>query len=224
MLQLPLWFQAIKGASAAKSGIMNLPMVLGFVVFTTISGALVSAIGYYIQFVYLSLILMALGTGLLSTLTVDAGLGPWIGYQVLLGAGVGVGLQAPITAAQTALQLKDIATGTAAVIFCETLVGAVMVSVAQNVFANQLVRGLSGVPGLDPRIILENGATELKGRVAPEAYPAVLAAYNRALTRTFYVGVGLACCSLVGAVWLEPLRVGRKGKAEGDGDGQSDRE
>lgn len=202
---------------------MNLPMVLGFVVFSALSGALVSAIGYYIQFVYLSLILMALGTGLLSTLTVDAGPGPWIGYQALLGAGVGVGLQAPITAAQTALELKDIATGTAAVIFCETLAGGVMVSVAQNVFANQLGRLLSGVPGLDPRVILDNGATQLKGRVAAEYYPAVLAAYNRALTQTFYVGVGLACCSLLGAVWLEPLRVGRKGKAEGSGNGQSGR-
>ena len=25
---LPIWFQAVKGASAVKSGIMNLPMVL----------------------------------------------------------------------------------------------------------------------------------------------------------------------------------------------------
>lgn len=44
---LPIWFQAIKGASATKSGIMNLPMLLGLVLTMIICGVLTTMIGYY---------------------------------------------------------------------------------------------------------------------------------------------------------------------------------
>ena len=42
---IPIWFQAIKGVSAVKSGVMNLPMVLSLVFASLISGGLVTKIG-----------------------------------------------------------------------------------------------------------------------------------------------------------------------------------
>jgi hypothetical protein len=50
---LPIWFQAVKGASAVKSGIMNLPMVLSLVLVSIISGIGVTLVGYC-EFVLLS--------------------------------------------------------------------------------------------------------------------------------------------------------------------------
>jgi MFS family permease len=46
MYFLPIWFQAVKGASAIKSGIMNLPMILTLVIVSVISGITVTAMGY----------------------------------------------------------------------------------------------------------------------------------------------------------------------------------
>jgi MFS family permease len=43
---LPIWFQAVKGASAVKSGIMNLPMILALVTVSVISGVGVTVVGY----------------------------------------------------------------------------------------------------------------------------------------------------------------------------------
>jgi MFS family permease len=43
---LPIWFQAVKGASAIKSGIMNLPMILTLVIVSVISGITVTVMGY----------------------------------------------------------------------------------------------------------------------------------------------------------------------------------
>jgi len=43
---LPIWFQGVKGASAVKSGIMNLPMVLTLVLVSVISGIGVTVVGY----------------------------------------------------------------------------------------------------------------------------------------------------------------------------------
>ena len=43
---LPIWFQAVKGASAVKSGIMNLPMILTLVLVSILSGITVTVVGY----------------------------------------------------------------------------------------------------------------------------------------------------------------------------------
>jgi len=43
---LPIWFQAVKGATAVKSGIMNLPMLLTLVLTSVFSGIGVTAMGY----------------------------------------------------------------------------------------------------------------------------------------------------------------------------------
>ncbi|KAJ7476934.1 MFS transporter [Mycena galericulata] len=82
---LPIWFQAIKGVSAVKSGIDNLPMILGVVISMIGSGGATTAIGYYTPFMILSTILMSVGGGLLTTFKVNTGHAKWIGYQAILG-------------------------------------------------------------------------------------------------------------------------------------------
>lgn len=43
---LPIWFQAVKGASAVKSGIMNLPLIMSLVLTSIIGGIGVTLVGY----------------------------------------------------------------------------------------------------------------------------------------------------------------------------------
>ncbi|KAK6837723.1 hypothetical protein RU639_001126 [Aspergillus parasiticus] len=208
---IPIWLQAVKGASAIKSGIMNLPMLLGSVIFSLLGGTLTSIIGYYMPFAYLTVILMSIGSGLLSTLQVDSGHAQWIGYQFLVGAGVGSGLQTAFAAPQCVLPLEDIPIGTAVVIFTENLSAAVFVSVAQNVFSNQLRTNLATyVPEADASTILSGGATDIKNLVPQELYQAVLFAYNKALDQTFYVGVALSCCAVLGVLGMQWVSVKKK--------------
>ncbi|KAB8209101.1 major facilitator superfamily domain-containing protein [Aspergillus parasiticus] len=208
---IPIWLQAVKGASAIKSGIMNLPMLLGSVIFSLLGGTFTSIIGYYMPFAYLTVILMSIGSGLLSTLQVDSGHAQWIGYQFLVGAGVGSGLQTAFAAPQCVLALEDIPIGTAVVIFTENLSAAVFVSVAQNVFSNQLRTNLATyVPEADASTILSGGATDIKNLVPQELYQAVLFAYNKALDQTFYVGVALSCCAVLGVLGMQWVSVKKK--------------
>lgn len=141
-------------------------MILSFVIFSLLSGTLTSVTGYYVQFTYLAVILMTIGTCLLSTLRVDSSHAEWIGYQFLLGAGIGFGLQAAFVAAQTALPVEDIPIGTATIMFSKNLAVAIMVSVAQKVFTNQFVKNLSTyVPNFDGQSILDIGATQIRSKV-----------------------------------------------------------
>ncbi len=212
---LPIWFQAIKGVSAVRSGIMNIPMVLSLVVSSIIAGGLITATGYYTPFMIASSILMSIGAGLITTFERDTGHAKWIGYQTLYGLGVGLGMQQAGMAAQTVLSKQDIPTGTALMFFAQSLGGALFISVGQNVFTSRLVSGLATVSGLDPIIVVTTGATDLRNVVAPEDLGSVLSAYNNALTNTYDVALAVSCFSIVGALAMEWKSV--KGQRHGHG-------
>jgi len=127
-------------------------------------------------------------------------------------------MQLPLVVAQTVLPETDIPIGTALMTFCQTFGGALFVSVAQNVFTNQLIENLGGVPDVDPKLVLSSGATELQTNVPSEVLQSVLAAYNGALTRTWLVAVALSALSLVGVVFVEWRSVkGAKTEVAGGG-------
>lgn len=201
---IPIWFQAIKSVSAIKSGIMNLPMILSLVIMSMVAGGTITATGYYNPFIIASSIIACIGAGLITTWKVDTGHAAWIGYQAMFGLGIGMGMQQPLIVVQTVLKPKDIAIGTAIIIFTQTLGGALAISIGQNVFNNQLIHNLqSSVPNLDPSIVLSTGATSLKNAIDPQYLPGVLVAYNLSLTQTYYIPVAFMALSLIGAVFIE---------------------
>ncbi|PLB45070.1 MFS general substrate transporter [Aspergillus steynii IBT 23096] len=200
---LPIWFQAIKGASAVKSGIMNLPILLAQVVLSIVAGACVTQFGYYTPFMILSSCLMAVGAGLLSTFHPDTGSGEWIGYQIIFGAGVGTGMQQALIAVQRALPPADVPIATATVMFAQTLGGAIFISVAQNVFTNALLQNLSGIANIVPQQVVNIGATDLITFIPAGVLPQVLSAYNDGLVAAFYVSTATGALSLLGASFVQ---------------------
>ncbi|KAJ7620460.1 major facilitator superfamily domain-containing protein [Roridomyces roridus] len=201
---LPIWFQAIRGVSAVHSGIDNLPIILSLVVASLIAGAGVTAIGYYAPYMIVSSIMAAIGAGLLTTLKVNSGHTKWIPYEIIMGLGLGLGIQQPFIATQVVLEAEDIPIGTSIILFAQTLGGALFVSIGQNVFTNRLVRELvKNVPGVDPQVVLDVGATDLKNAIDPQFIGAVLESYNNAVVSTFYVSVAMACISLIGSLAIE---------------------
>lgn len=179
-------------------------MILSLVIVSIIGGIAVTVIGYYTPFVFASSIFMSIGSGLLSTFDTDTGSPKWIGYQVMFGAGVGFGMQQALIMAQTVLPKKDIPIGTAVIMFSQTLGGAVFISVAQNVFTNELLANIEQVvPGLNPEIVLATGATSLKNVIPKQFLPQVQVAYNDAIMDTFYVAVATSVLSMVAAVFWE---------------------
>ncbi|OAA77116.1 MFS transporter [Akanthomyces lecanii RCEF 1005] len=201
---LPIWFQSIQGSSAVNSGIRSLPLILGYIVLSMISGGFVTALGYYTPFMIASAILMAIGAGLLTTLEVDSNRKAWIGYQCLLGFGVGLGMQQPMVAVQASLKPADVPIGTAIIIFSQTLGGALFICVAQNVFQNKLMESITkaNFPGLTGHDVVKIGATQIRSTYQGEAFHIVLNSYNTAITNCFYVAVAMASLSLIGAVFV----------------------
>ena len=197
------WFQAIQGVSPVESGIRQLAMVLGFVLLSIISGIAITRIGYYTPFMIASSVIGAVGAGLLTTLTVDASTGMWIGFQVVYGVGLGLGMQQANLAAQTVLSRRDVSVGASLMVFSQTLGGSVFLSVGQNLLSNELVKGLTGISGLTPAQIVSTGATNLRTVVVPDMLPQVLNIYNGALIDCFRAGLACSCATIIGALLME---------------------
>lgn len=201
---IPIWFQAIRNASAMHSGIDLLPLMLAMTITTLASGAIVSIWGYYTPLMYALVVVGPVGAGLLTTWTVDVSAAKWIGYQVIFGVGIGLGMQQSFIACQAVLPLPDIPIGTSVVVFSQMFGGSLFISVAQNTFTNHLVSGLADIPGVDAAQVLHTGATEISSLIKdPNMLRTVQIVYNDAITKTFLVALIMICLSALGAVGME---------------------
>ncbi|KAI9727732.1 MAG: hypothetical protein M1828_005960 [Chrysothrix sp. TS-e1954] len=200
---LPIWFEAVKGTSAVEAGIRLLPMVLSMVLGSILGGSLTSVIGYYTPFLLCGTVIGAIGAGLLTTLQVTTSEGRWIGYQILYGLGLGFSFQAPSMAAQTVLAKNDVSIGASLVLFSLTLLGAIFVSVGQNVYQNRLVSSLSSFVNVTSEQIEYAGTTGIYKLVPTQEYGMVRQAFNSALRWDFIVALVLACLTLLPALGLE---------------------
>jgi hypothetical protein len=200
---IPLWFQAIKGVSAVRSGIDSLPIVLSLVIVAIMSGAVITNTGYYNPCMFMCSALMSIGTGLITTFQTDTGSSKWIGYQIIFGLGLGMGMQQASTAAQAVLAQKDVSIGVSLMFFAQSLGGSIFVCIGQAIFTNNLVDSLGLISGLDPSLVIRTGATELRDVIALQDLPVVLFAYNGALSKAFIVALAAACFSIVPALGIE---------------------
>ena len=112
-------------------------------------------------------------------------------------------MQQPGTAAQVVLNHQDISTGVSLMFFAQYFGSALFVAIANNIFTNKLSDGLSEIPGLDAKTVMQVGATAIHNMVSPEQLPAVLKVYNHAVIATFYLGLAVSCLSIVGALGME---------------------
>jgi MFS family permease len=176
------------------------------------SGALITKMGYYVPFMWLSVIFMAVGSGLLTTLTQHSSIGMWVGYQIIDGIGIGFGWPIGALAAQTVLDPSDIPVGTAIAVFMLLFGGAVFVSAANSIFTNSLVNGLTAanIQGVDPNAVVHLGATQLRHIVRSEDLDAVLDAYMGGLTDVYRLALVLACICAAGAIGMEWIDVRKK--------------
>lgn len=200
---LSIWFQAIKGDTAIRSGYSTLPFILSLVVASIFSGVLVNRIGYYNPSLIAGAILAPIGAGLLTLFKPDTAHPMWIGIQVLFGFGIGMGLQQTNIAAQTVLEKKDAPTGISLVFFGQGLGGTISVAIGQNILDNKLISELSNRSGVSAQDIINSGATGLRNLFPPSELGHVLDVYNNALVTVFYAALGFSCATILGALTIE---------------------
>ncbi|KAF1362295.1 efflux pump protein [Lizonia empirigonia] len=197
---LPIYFQGVRGYGPAMSGVNTLPAILSQLLMVILSGVIVPKVGYYLPFAATGSAISAVGNGLVSMFSPSTSTARWIGYQIVLGSGRGIGMQIGIIAIQNVLPPQEIPVGIAFMIFCQNFAGAIFVVVAEVIFTQRLIKEIkahtssvsvsaalaAGASSSAVRALVPAGSPELAG---------VLLAFSNSVDKVFIL---LMFCCLVG--------------------------
>ncbi|WP_327293118.1 MFS transporter [Streptomyces sp. NBC_01198] len=140
---LPTFLQMVDGASATGSGLLMLPMMLGVVVASIVSGQLISRTGRYKIFPVAGGALSSAGMWLLSLMDADTPQLTYSVYMAVLGLGIGLVLPVLVLAVQNSVSPADIGAATSANNYFRQIGGSVGAAVFGTLFADRLSKGLA---------------------------------------------------------------------------------
>ena len=136
---LPLYLQLVKGASPTESGLLLIPMMIGIMGGSVLSGQLTSRTGRYKIF-------PVIGTAragrrrssCCSTVSVDTGYLLLDCYFLFIGLGLGLCMQTMLIAVQNTVPAKDMGVATSSATFFRQLGGTLGVAVFLSLLFNSL--------------------------------------------------------------------------------------
>ncbi|MCX4962511.1 MDR family MFS transporter [Streptomyces virginiae] len=208
MVYLPTFLQVVQGVSPTMSGVHMLPMVIGMLITSTVSGQIVSRTGRWKVFPILGTAVTALGLLLLHQLHRTSSTWEMSVYFFVFGAGLGLVMQVLVLVVQNAVSYADLGVATSGATFFRSIGASFGVAIFGTVFTHQLddklAASLAGVTlpagasvaqlEADPRAIAELPA---------DLQPRVLDAYATAITDVFLYAVPIVLIAFVIAWFLK---------------------
>jgi EmrB/QacA subfamily drug resistance transporter len=222
---IPLFCQGVLGISATTSGNLLIPMLIGMIISSVVSGQILSRTGghYRIQCL-IGVFLITLGTFLLSRLTVNTSYPTVIGYELITGVGLGMNMPIFTIAVQNAVPYKMLGVASASVPFFRSIGGAFGLSILNSFmnssfapdFINRIPADAKSVVSIEklasiaqnPQALVSAGAqTQLQemfsqmGLQGTTIFNQVMNALRQALAHSISeIFIIIACFSLVGLI------------------------
>lgn len=201
---LPLYFQAVLGASPILSGVYVFPFVLSLSFISVAGGIFIKKTGMYLPPIWFGMLFMTIGFGLYIDLPVDKSWAQIIIFQIIAGLGVGPNFQAPLIALQSLVEPRDIATATATFGFTRNIATSISVVLGGVIFQNRMMAQLPelvAAVGPEKGSILGGGgagaATDLVKGLPPTAKAAVNQIYINSFKDLWIFYVAVSAVGLV---------------------------
>ncbi|MFI5765594.1 DHA2 family efflux MFS transporter permease subunit [Streptomyces sp. NPDC051563] len=208
MVYLPTFLQVVQGVSPTMSGVHMLPMVLGLLITSTVSGQIVSRTGRWKVFPIAGTALTAVGLLLLHQLERTSSTWEMSVYFFVFGAGLGLVMQVLVLVVQNSVSYADLGVATSGATFFRSIGASFGVAIFGTIFTNRLDDKLAGAlkgiplpPGLDtskleadPRAI---------GALPAALRPRILDAYSTSITDVFLYAAPVVLVAFVVAWFLK---------------------
>lgn len=187
---IPLFVQGVIGGSATEAGSVLTPLLLGWVVFSTLGARLLLRVPFR-RVMFAGMCLMVVGFLLLDTIRPDTGIRTILLDMGLIGAGMGMVMISSLIAVQSAVprELLGIATSTAQ--FFRSTGGAIGVAIMGAVLTNgmtsqieALISAKGGGEGLGA--LIENPNAFLEPLTRESLAPALVEAFQRILAGSLH--------------------------------------
>lgn len=145
IMYLPYFVQGVIGSTATTSGLITMPMMLGLLMASTITGFLISKIEKSRLFSMIAFVIMAVGAYLLSTMGLKATYLNAICFMIILGFGVGISMPITNVNAQNATPREQIGSVTSAVMFFRNMGGTIGSAILGAIMSNSLNHGFASL-------------------------------------------------------------------------------
>ncbi|MBU7599302.1 DHA2 family efflux MFS transporter permease subunit [Streptomyces sp. P38-E01] len=213
MIYLPTFLQVVHGVSPTLSGVHMLPMVLGILTSSTLSGQLVSRTGRWKVFPILGTAVMTVGLLLLHNLDEHSTNWQMSGAFLVFGLGLGLVMQVLVLIVQNTVDYAHLGVATSAATFFRSIGASVGVSVFGAIFAAKLAPRMEDVlagqrlpPGVTPQSLRED--PRAVAELGPQARSGALHAYAESITDVFVWAAPITALAFLLAWFLKetPLR------------------
>jgi EmrB/QacA subfamily drug resistance transporter len=141
---LPLYLQLVKGATPTESGLLLIPMMVGIMGGSILSGQLTSKTGRYKIFPVIGTAILAVAFFLMLTVTVDTSYLVLDVYFLAIGLGLGLCMQTLLIAVQNTVPARDMGVATSSATFFRQLGGTLGVAVFLSLLFNSLPDKVQG--------------------------------------------------------------------------------
>ena len=191
---VPIYLQIAKGATPTGSGLLLIPMTVGILTTSTLSGQYMSRTGRYWILPITGMLLLLIGMLLLTQLQRDTGTVMFSFSLLTVGLGMGCIFPVVTTAVQNAVPREAMGTATAAGILVRQTGGALGVAAFGALFSQRLLIGLG-----DAATALEGGAQlgpQTMAKLSPELQTQVAAAVINAIAPIYWIAAAMAAVGL----------------------------
>jgi EmrB/QacA subfamily drug resistance transporter len=142
---VPTFLQMASGTSAAASGLLMLPMMVGLIGTSIVSGIAITRTGRYKLFPILGTVLVAGAMILMTTLTADTPIWLICAFLFVFGAGLGLIMQVVVLVAQNSVNPAMVGTATSTNNYFREVGASLGVAVFGAMFTTRLTENLTSV-------------------------------------------------------------------------------
>jgi EmrB/QacA subfamily drug resistance transporter len=143
IIMLPLYFQVVRGYSATEAGLKLIPLMLGIVSTSIMSGKMISKHGHYKRFPIMGSAIMTVGILLMTRLQIDTPYWQISIYAIMVGAGLGLSMQTIVIALQNSVEFKDMGVATSSNTFFRSLGSVFGTAIFGSILTNRVVHYMS---------------------------------------------------------------------------------
>lgn len=208
IVMLPLYMQVVKGYTATEAGLKLIPLMLGIVSTSIVSGKLITKHGHYKRYPIAGTALMALGILAMTRLQIDTPYWELSIYAIMVGAGLGLSMQTIVIALQNAVEFRDMGVATSSNTFFRSLGSVFGTAIFGTILTNRLGHYLLGAGFNESDVAKIQSNTAAIGSLPAEGKVTALNAFVDSFHVVFLVAAPIVGIGLLFALALRetPLR------------------
>lgn len=213
---IPIYLQIAKGVSPTVSGLMLIPMTAGILISSMTSGRYMGKTGRYRVLPIIGMGVLAAGFLLLTRVAPDTTTLQFSLSLLVVGLGLGAIFPVLTTAAQNAVDKRQLGTATAAGLMFRQVGGSIAVAAFGALFASRLSAQMAGAgDAFAGGVGLEIGPQSLAG-MPPQMREAIADAVSNAVHPIFFVAAGLGIIGFLFSLILEEIRLANRVVPQGE--------